>query len=62
MRDEKEYNEYGNEKEKVYITVSHSIKLPYSNWPEEGKVDAYEANQRAWDETRELMNRLTKKD
>lgn len=51
-----------NDKEPVYITVSHSINLPYSNWPEEGKVDAYEANQRAWDETRALMNRLMKKD
>jgi hypothetical protein len=42
----------------VYITVSHSLKLPYTNWVEKPEDDAAEQNQLAWDKTRELMNRL----
>jgi hypothetical protein len=53
-----EYDGYGDKKEKVYITVSHSIKLPYSNWVEKPEDDTAEQNQLAWDKTRELMNRL----
>jgi hypothetical protein len=49
MRDEK--------KVPVYVFAT-SFKQPYSSWVEKPEDDLSEANQRAWDETRALMNRL----
>lgn len=47
-----------NDKKVPVYVYSTTFKQPYSNWVAKPEDDMAEANQRAWDETRALMNRL----